>query len=75
MDAWWPTPLAALGAAATTTLLVAVPVVELLATEFSALVALPLGLLAGLGALVGVGLAAAAAVYLALGTLGGEADL
>lgn len=47
--------LAALGGAASTFLLVTVPVVELLETEFSALVALPLGLLAGLGALIGIG--------------------
>lgn len=53
-DARWVAPLAGVGAAATTTLLVAVPVIELLATEFSALVALPLGLLAGLATLVGV---------------------
>jgi len=54
-DARWPAPLAAVGAGATTFLLVAVPVVELLDIEFSALVALPLGLLAGLAASVGVG--------------------
>jgi len=50
----WLTVLAALGSAATTLLLVAVPVIELLDTEFAALVALPLGLLAGLAALIGV---------------------
>ncbi|WP_277542073.1 hypothetical protein [Haloarcula laminariae] len=53
-DARLPAGLAAVGAAATTALLVAVPLIELLATEFSALVALPLGLLAGLATLVGV---------------------
>jgi len=47
----WPAVLAAVGAALTTFLLVTVPVVELLDIEFSALVALPLALLAGLGAL------------------------
>jgi len=50
----WLGLVAAVGAAATTALLVAVPVIELLETEFSALVALPLGLLAGLATLVGV---------------------
>jgi len=45
----WPAVLAAVGAALTTFLLVTVPVAELLDLEFSALVALPLGLLAGLG--------------------------
>ena len=53
-DARWLAPFAGVGAAATTALLVAVPVIELLATEFAALVALPLGLLAGLATLVGV---------------------
>jgi len=53
-DARWLAPLAGIGSAATTALLVAVPVIELLDTEFSALVALPLGLLAGLAALIGV---------------------
>jgi len=50
----WPAVLAAVGAALTTFLLVNVPVAELLDLEFSALVALPLGLLAGLGALLAV---------------------
>lgn len=54
-DVGWLPPVAAVGAAVTTALLVAVPVIELLQTEFSALVALPLGLLAGLATLVGVG--------------------
>ncbi|MFC6757450.1 MULTISPECIES: hypothetical protein [Haloarcula] len=54
-DARWEGLVVAVGAAATTALLVAVPVIELLETEFSALVALPLGLLAGLATLVGVG--------------------
>jgi len=54
-DARWLGLLAALGAATTTLLVVTVPVVELLAVEFSALVALPLGLLAGLATLIGVG--------------------
>jgi hypothetical protein len=54
IDPRWLAPLVAVGAAVTTALLVAVPVIELLATEFSALVALPLGLLAGLATLVGV---------------------
>lgn len=53
-DTRWLAPLAGVGAAATTALLVAVPVIELLATEFSALVALPLGLLAGFATLIGV---------------------
>ena len=53
-DAGWVRFVAAAGAAATTFLLVAVPVIELLDTEFSALVALPLGLLAGIATLIGV---------------------
>ncbi|QIO24072.1 hypothetical protein [Haloarcula sp. JP-L23] len=50
------TPLAAVGGAVTTFLLVAVTVIELVNVEFSALVALPLGLLAGLGTLMAVAL-------------------
>ena len=48
------TPLAAVGGAVTTALLVAVPAIELLDIEFAALVALPLGFLAGLATLIGV---------------------
>ena len=53
------TLLAGVGAAATTFLVVAVPVIELLDIAFAALVALPLGLLAGLAAFMGVALNAA----------------
>jgi len=53
-DVRWLRFVAGIGAAATTFLLVAVPIIELLDIEFSALIALPLGLLAGLATLIGV---------------------
>ncbi|MDS0283612.1 hypothetical protein [Haloarcula onubensis] len=53
------TLLAGVGAAATTFLLIATPLVELLDVAFSALVALPLGLLAGLATFMAVALNAA----------------
>ena len=53
-DTRWLALVAAVGAAVTTLFLVAVPVIGLLDIEFSALVALPLGSLAGLATLVGV---------------------
>lgn len=45
-------PLTALGAGITGFLVVAVAVIELLAVEFSAIIGLPLGLLAGIGVAV-----------------------
>lgn len=48
------TVLIACGAGLSTTLIVAVVVIELLAVEFSAIVGLPVGLLAGLLVLVGL---------------------
>jgi hypothetical protein len=49
------TLLTALGAGVTTFLLVTVAVIELLDFEFSAIVALPIGILVGIVVLIGVG--------------------
>lgn len=61
-------PLTVVGAGVSTFLLVAVLAIELLAFEFSAIVGLPVGLLAGLGVTVVLGIR-----FAALGPLGRHA--